>query len=227
MWFENFDLFLFDFDGLLVNSEELHLNAYREMCARRGFALPWNLHQFFQAAHSSAVGIREQILTLFPPLRAIEWSLLYQEKKQIYETRLEKGGCALLPGAEQLLLDLAHQGKKRCVVTNSARIQIEAIKQQLPALQTIPRWFTREDYARPKPAPDGYLLALETLKTEGDRVIGFEDSARGYESLKSAGVETAVLVCDFSHPQMESMAGVLHAPSLDAISYDTFTKNRA
>ena len=227
MWIDDFDLFLFDFDGLLVSSEELHFHAYREMCARRGFALSWDLHQFFEAAHANATGIRERLQALFPPLRDTEWGLLYQEKKQIYEKMLERGGLTLLPGVETLLLELARLSKKRCVVTNSARVQIEAIRGQLPALQTIPRWFTREDYARPKPAPDGYLLALQELKEEGDRVIGFEDSARGYEALKSAGVENRVLVCSFDHPQLERMEGALHVPSMDALSYDTFIRNRA
>jgi HAD superfamily hydrolase (TIGR01509 family) len=221
-WIEKFDLFLFDFDGLLVNSEELHFKAYKEMCHRRGFALSWDINQFFKAAHLSAVGIKEGLKVLFPKMfeAGTPWEVLYAEKKSIYEDLLRKGNLSLLPGVEVLLKQLAQRGKKRCVVTNSALVQVERIQSQISVLQTIPRWFTREDYERPKPAPDGYLKALGELKEPGDRVIGFEDSLRGYESLKSAGVETGVLICPLDHPQLELKVddGRLHVTSFEELS---------
>jgi beta-phosphoglucomutase len=204
-WIDSFDLFLFDFDGLLVDTEILHLRAYQMMCEQRGYTLPWDLDQFFQKAHGSAIGIREGIKALFPGMfeRGVTWDVLYAEKKQFYEALLFTGNLTLLPGVEPLLKELARKNKKRCVVTNSTLRQIELIRSQIAVLNTIPRWVTRESYENPKPAPDGYLTALRELKSEGDRVIGFEDSMRGYDSLKAAGVETAVLICPPSHPQLE------------------------
>ena len=220
-WIDNFDLFLFDFDGLLVNSEALHLEAYREMCQRRGYHLSWDINQFFKSAHLSATGIRASLKMIFPSLFEGEenWKILYAEKKKIYEGLLARGDLSLLPGVESLLDRLAQVGKKRCVVTNSAFVQVEAIKAQIPLLQTIPHWFCREDYKMPKPAPDGYLAALKELKNEGDRVIGFEDSLRGYQSLKEAGVETAVLICPSDHPQLAlNLAGLAHATSFEGVN---------
>jgi beta-phosphoglucomutase len=221
-WVNNFDLFLFDFDGLLVDTEELHFKAYQQLCEKRGYTLPWDLDQFLEIAHTDVLGIRKKIQALFPKLfeQAPSWDILYAEKKRIYEASLKKSHLSLLPGVEPLLEKLAHLDKKRCVVTNSNQHEVELIKSRIPALNTVPLWFTRESYDKPKPAPDGYLKALHELKDEGDRVIGFEDSMRGYESLKGAGVSTPVLVCASSHPQLRLPAekGRLYVPSIELIS---------
>lgn len=203
-WIQHYDLFLFDFDGLLVDTERLHFRAYQDLCLRRGFTLPWDLNGFLRIAHADATGLRREISALFPRMVEQEmWDHLYAEKKAIYESLIEQGNLSLMPGVELLLLKLESEGKKRCVVTNSTQKQTDAIRARIPVLQSIPHWFTRESYERPKPAPDGYLMALKALAVEGDRVIGFEDSMRGFQSLKDAGVGCAVLICSPEHPQLE------------------------
>jgi HAD superfamily hydrolase (TIGR01509 family) len=203
-WFEKFDLFLLDFDGLLVNTEELHFSAYKEMCRRRGFALNWNLTRFFGAAHFHATGLKEAIYQEFPQLLQQEpnWAVLYAEKKKIYQELLEKGDLELLVGVAEVLQGLADLGKRRCVVTNSAQVQTDLVRQRVPLLNTISAWFTRETYQEPKPHPECYLKAIEQLGKPGDRLIGFEDSVRGLKALAGAGVATRLLICPPDHPQM-------------------------
>ncbi len=210
-WINKFDLFLFDFDGLLVDTEGLHFEAYQQLCAKYDCKLPWTLDQFFNIAHTSALGIRNEIERLFPQmLDGTSWDVLYSEKKSIYQKLLQSGNLSLLPGVQPLLEKLSLLNKKRCVVTNSTLPQIELIKSHIPVLQTIPYWFTRESYTNPKPAPDGYLKALQELKRPQDRVIGFEDSLRGLKALEQAGVENTVLICMSSHPQLVGF----HQPQL-------------
>ncbi len=201
-WIHKFDLFLFDFDGLLVNTEELHLEAYKELCLRHGIVLDWSLNQFFEIAHLSATGLKEALYPRF--INGEIWEDLYTEKKQIYQTLIEKGHLTLMPGVEPLLKALEQSNKKRCVVTHSAKASVDLIREKIAILQTIPQWFTRESYQQPKPHPDGYLTALKALAKPGDRVVGFEDSARGLTALKAAGVETALLICPPNHPQLKT-----------------------
>lgn len=201
-WIHSFELFLFDFDGLLVNSENLHFEAYIEMCRRRGFALTWDFFRFCLAAHFSSTGLRDAIYTEFPDLKALEpkWEVLYAEKKGIYQQLLEEGKLELMSGVAPLLEALSKAGIRRCVATNSTRQQVQVIKKNLSLLQTIPAWITREDYELAKPEPDAYLTAIKRLGKEGDRMIGFEDSMRGIQALKGAGVQP-VLICPDFHPQ--------------------------
>ncbi len=222
-WIHKFDLFLFDFDGLLVNSEELHFLAYQEMCLNRGYKLLWDLPRFFKAAHFKSTGLKEAIYAEFPKLYEEEpnWHVLYEEKKKSYQQLLEKGKINLMPGAKPLLEALEKQALRRCVVTNSLYEQVEVIKEQHPALQSIPHWITREDYEEAKPAPDGYLLAIKKLGKAGDKIIGFEDSTRGLQSLIAAKVNQPVLISPAHHPQMEGQlpTGVRHFTSLADISF--------
>lgn len=203
-WIRNYDLFLFDFDGLLVNTEELHFAAYKQMCRARGFHLEWDLGAFFRAAHFDSQGLKNGIYQTFPELYAQEpkWEVLYAEKKTAYQQILEQGDVKLLPGVEGLLSSLEGADIRRCVVTNSPGVQIEAIKEKLPLLHSIPLWVTREYYKNPKPDPESYKKAIEMIGRPGDRIIGFEDSTRGLTALLRAGVKDAVLVCPLDHPQM-------------------------
>jgi HAD superfamily hydrolase (TIGR01509 family) len=217
-WIQQFDLFLFDFDGLLVNTEELHFAAYRQMCKQRGYELDWSLFEFFQAAHFSSTGLRDAIYRKFPELQKKEpnWEVLYAEKKQAYQELLEKGDLSLMPGVEEVLIALEKADKRRCVVTNSPKIQVDLIKEKIPLLKTIPVWFTREDYREAKPHPECYLTAIGQLGKPGDRMIGFEDSTRGFQALKDAGVPVALLIGPKDHPQMKEFKGT-YFPSFSSI----------
>jgi HAD superfamily hydrolase (TIGR01509 family) len=222
-WVEDFQLFLLDFDGLLVNTEELHFQAYKNMCANRGVELNWSFDRYCQAAHYSSDMFRQQIYAEFPQLQAQEphWPVLYAEKKQALLDLVEQGAVHLMPGAEHFLRRLEATGRNRCVVTNSPKELIGKLQSQLPALQTIPHWITREFYTHPKPDPECYLKAIEKFATPGDRIIGFEDTPRGMRALISAGVQ-AVMISQAYYPEIPEFlkVGALHFPSLEAMQKD-------
>ena len=217
-WINKFQFFLFDFDGLLVNTEALHYQAYVNMLARRGYTLDWSFSQFCELAHLNATALQEAVYSAFPDLEP-NWELLYREKKQIYLELLLAGKIELMPGVEPLLRELASLNVRRCVVTNSLYEQTRLIAAQLPILQTIPHWVTREDYTKPKPDPEGYLRAIALYAAPGDRIIGFEDSIRGLQALQQT-MALPVLICPSSHPLLDLalQGNALHFESFEAIS---------
>lgn len=219
-WIQKFNLFLLDFDGLLVNTEAIHYKAYCILCQRKGFPLSWSLNDYCFVAHTSSADVIEDIYSLYPKLREKEpvREMLYAEKKQIYIELLSEGKVALMPGVEAFLKELSRFQVKRCVVTHSPHEQISFIRNTIPVLDSIPVWITRERYKKPKPAPDAYLAALELLADPGDRVLGFEDSLRGILALKGANVPQ-VLICDKDHRQLQNPAlfGIRHYPTFEAI----------
>ena len=216
-WIRSFQLFLFDFDGLLVNTEHLHYQAYLNMLSARGCPVDWSFLKFCSLAHLNSDALRQQIYAEFPTLDP-DWKTLYAEKKQIYFDLIQSGKIELMPGVEPLLRRLDKEGIRRCVVTNSFFSQIQLIRSQHPVLQTIPHWITREDYSLPKPHPEGYLRAIELYGKTGDRIIGFEDSIRGLQAL-AATPATPVLICPSHHPLLEMAlpSGALHFESLESV----------
>lgn len=220
-WINKFQLFLFDFDGLLVNTEELHFQAYRDMCEYRGFRLPWSFSRYSLAAHYHSNSLKEHIYAEFPELYAEEpdWSILYAEKKQALEEILNGGHATLMPGVAGLLSALQAANIPRAVVTHSPINQINMIREQNPQLNSIPHWITREDYTHPKPHPECYQIAIKRLAKQGDKIIGFEDSPRGLSALLGTEAK-AVLVCPFEYPNLpiELKGRFNYYPNLTAIT---------
>lgn len=200
-WIDNFDFLLFDLDGLLVDTERLHFKAYQEMCLKHGCSLPWSFSHYCGVAHLDSKGLREQICKEFPSLQEMSWEELYAEKKAIHLSLLQSGALKLMPGVSGLLNAICKRQMNSCVVTNSSRVLVETIQKALPALKRIPNWVVREDYAKPKPEPDGYLKAIELYGQKLKKIVGFEDSFRGLQALVKAGVN-GVLISHEDHPQM-------------------------
>ncbi len=215
-WIHNFRLFLFDFDGLLVNTEEIHFIAYKKMCSDRGFDLPWDFNRYCMTAHYESDRLKKEIYADLPELFKIEprWEVLYAEKKQNMINLLKEGAVHLMPGAEILLRALNEAGIPRCVVTNSPKDQIDLVKEKNPILQTIPNWFTRETYNEPKPNPECYLNAIAKMGIS-DKIIGFEDTPRGMRALLQTPAKP-VIVSEVAYPEITDFIrqGVLYYPSL-------------
>jgi len=216
-WISDFQLFLFDFDGLLVDTEGLHFAAYVNAMAKRGYRLAWSFAQYSEMAHLNATAIKEGLYAEFPDLDP-NWEQIYAEKKEAYFELIAAGRLKLMPGVAPLLQALEKAGIRRCVVTHSLLDQTRLIRAKLPILDTIPKWITREDYEKPKPSPECYLRAIQLYGQPGDRIIGFEDSVRGLQALQGTPA-LPVLVCPSHHPLLEiATAGdVIHFESLEQI----------
>ncbi|PIS00551.1 MAG: HAD family phosphatase [Chlamydiae bacterium CG10_big_fil_rev_8_21_14_0_10_35_9] len=220
-WIHKFQLFLFDFDGLLVNTEHLHYQAYVNTCRNRGVNLDWTFLKYCEAAHFESLGVKDALLRQYPQLfeNEVSWETVYAEKKQRYLELIQSGKVELMPGVEKLLLALAKEGIKSCVVTNSPKEQVDLVKANLAVLGTISHWLTREDYNEPKPNPDGYLTAIKRYRQPKDNVIGFEDTVKGLKALEQTPAK-AVLICPKHHPQMEALFGfsdISHFSSFEEI----------
>ncbi len=217
-WIDSYDLFLFDFDGLLVDTEHLHYQAYIAALAQRGHTLDWTFPEFCSLAHLHATALQEALYAKWPDLDP-DWDSLYSDKKKAYLDLLYHGHIQLMPGVASLLSALASKNIRRCVVTHSPQSQIDHIRSRLLPLQTIPHWITRHDYHHPKPHPECYLKAIELYSRPHDRIIGFEDSIRGWQALKQTPAQPW-LICSPNHPLLpQALAqGARHVESFEHFS---------
>jgi HAD superfamily hydrolase (TIGR01509 family) len=215
-WIEKYQLFLFDLDGLLVNTEELHFRAYKDMLMARGYELPWDFPRYCNTAHYHSDKIASELYELFPGLHTQEpsWDVLYLEKKKAMISLLEHGAVTLMPGVYELLTALEKTHIKRCVVTHSPEELVTLIRRKNPILNTIPNWVTRRDYVKPKPSSECYLKAIQTYAKPEDNIIGFEDTPRGLTALMGTKA-LPILVCEVPYPEIPEFVskGVLHYTS--------------
>lgn len=222
-WIKDYQLFLFDFDGLLVNTEEIHYRAYQRMCAQRGVTMDMSFENYCKIAHYSADGLSEQLYQLYPALRDQEptWGVLYGEKKQAIVDLLNEGAVQLMPGVERLLSTLQDASIPRCVVTHSPQELINTVRRQHKIFDTIPVWITREQYTKPKPDPECYQKAIQVLACPEDRVVGFEDTPRGLRALLGTRAKP-VLICEINYPEIPDFIAskIAHYPTFAAIPDD-------
>lgn len=221
-WIYNYQLFLFDFDGILVNTEELHFKAYKKMCSERGCTLTWDIDKYFSYAMYSATALQKAIYEEFPALKQAEpdWNVLYREKKRAYHSLLHSEGVALMPGVEKLLIALDKANIKRCVVTHSPIEQVSFIREKNPILQSIPFWVTREDYNEPKPSSECYQKAISLYGEKSDQIIGFEDSPRGLQALVGTRAKAVFVTKLFQGEELLKLSEkvgreFVHRPSFD------------
>lgn len=202
-WISHYQLFLFDFDGLLVNTEQLHYLAYKQMMQARGITLKWSFERYCQSAHYSSEKFRQEIFVEYPELQEQDptWEILYREKQFNMERMLKEDTVSLMPGVHSLLDKIQSANINHVVVTHSPLALISVVKAQHGVLQNIPHWITRQDYTHPKPHSECYQVAVQRHSRPGDRIIGFEDSPRGITSLLGINSE-AVLIAQAPYPEI-------------------------
>jgi HAD superfamily hydrolase (TIGR01509 family) len=177
--------FLFDFDGLLIDTETPARHAYEELYREHGHELPLDKWatlvgtigaEFDPDAHlEELVGRPLDHVALAERRRAREFELCDAED--------------LRPGIEQYLVEAEQRGLRTAIVSSS---NTDWIERHLTRLDRTNGWgaivAADGDIERAKPRPDLYLEALRLLDLQPEEAIAFEDSVNGIRAAKAAGV---------------------------------------
>ena len=184
-----FDSILFDFDGVLLDSEPVHWACWAEVLAPLGVILTWEFYRDYCIGIDDREMLRMMATRSHPPRDWKELWAQYPAKQVLFRSRMEKA-----PPFHQTLLPLLEELDGRyamAVVSSSACAEIE------PLLITGGlRGFFRTvvgggDVKRHKPEPDPYLLAADRLGVTHPLVL--EDSAAGIASGRAAGFEVLAI----------------------------------
>ena len=189
--------FLFDMDGLLMDTEALHIRAYVELTARLGRPQKAEALTRF-IGHSNPTTCRWLIDEVGCKGTVEE---LAAAESQIYHELLEKERPAPLAGVREMF-DLGDSLKfSRALVSSSADAQVDPTMQII--IDHLGRggdWrdhfnaiATGDRVTHRKPAPDLYQLAMRELKLTPDECIAFEDSHAGVSSALAAGLRVVAI----------------------------------
>lgn len=195
-----YEAVLFDFDGVLVDSEPVHHRCWQQVLTPYGIDLDWKTY----SEHCIGVADRSMLAflcTLRDPVLEIEkLEADWPRKRSIYRDHMSSIGVA---EDVRLLLSELHQHYKLAVVSSSGIDDISAILKPtglLPLLDTI---VTGHDVERRKPAPDPYLLAMDRLQVS--RALAVEDSKAGITSARAAGLDVVEI------PDIGRLCGLVRA----------------
>jgi beta-phosphoglucomutase len=171
---------IFDFDGVLADSEEFQFSLWQELFQERGLPLDHlAMGVMAGAADSKALPL------VLPGRTTAEYRELIDEKQRRYVDRLTD--VPPVDGAVEFVTGV-YREKRLFVCSNSPRDLIAAfLRYRFPAgaFESI---VSAEDFTRIKPDPEPYLKALDRTGLAAHAVVAIEDSRPGVTSARAAGL---------------------------------------
>jgi HAD superfamily hydrolase (TIGR01509 family) len=187
-----FDSILFDFDGVLADTEPVHCACWAEVLAPEGIALEWEIYRQRYVGIDDREMLRLLIAEQRPQLPWEELWKLYPAKKDLFRARVV-AAPPFDPALGEFLGTLAGR-YALAVVSSSSCSEIEPILESGGLRHHFQTVVGGESVKRHKPAPDPYLLAAERLGLHAPLVV--EDSEAGLASGRAAGFEVLAV----THP---------------------------
>jgi beta-phosphoglucomutase len=190
---------IWDVDGTLVDTAELHFGAWEELAQRLG-------KKFTRQEFATTFGRRnpEIIRQVFGGhLSDKEVAKLGEEKEEIYRTAARRG-IQLLPGARSLLESLRAAGFVQAIGSSAPKANLDLILRMTGIEKYFDVIISMEDTDRGKPDPQVFLLAALRLKIEPARCVVIEDAVAGVEAACRAGMRS-VTVRFVGHHSEESL----------------------
>jgi len=190
---------IFDVDGTLAETEELHRQAFNHAFVRHGLGWHWDRAVYKKLLQ--VTGGKERIrayhtrLGAAPPLPDADIAELHRVKTAHYAELIETGCCPLRPGVAELLSAAKARGQRLAIATTTSHGNIDALLSQ--ALGK--RWaadfaavVAGDDVGHKKPAPDVYLEVLARLKLDASDCVAIEDSGNGLIAASRAGIPVLI-----------------------------------
>lgn len=184
---------VFDFDGVLVDSEPLHEEAIRQTAAaQRGWAMTRDhFHQMVGKGDPHAFELLARVHGT--SVTGDEIASLCEHKHARSLELIAAGRFSVQPGAVELAGRIS-ASRPAGVCSGSRR---EVVRGMLDRSGLAPHMrcvVTHEDVKRPKPDPEGYRLAARLLGTSPEKCVVIEDSPTGIRAAVAAGM-TVIAVC--------------------------------
>jgi beta-phosphoglucomutase len=184
----NYQAVLFDFDGVLADTEPVHFACWAEVLKPLGVDLDWKTYRL------RCVGVTDRALIEYlsnrssPPLQFERLWQQFPRKQELFRRRL----LADPPIPAQVVEFIRSlQDYKLAVVSSSAGSEIRPVLQRAGIANCFGAVVCAEDVSRHKPAPDAFLVAANRLGVEHALVV--EDSAPGLEAAKAAGFDVVMI----------------------------------
>ena len=188
----NYDLFIFDLDDTLVNTEYYHYTIWLETL--RSFInndFYFDFTFFCSKFHSNDLDGIKNYITNDLKLNMFELIINTKNEKFLNFIKTESHNIKLIDGAENYINYLLNNNKKFIIVTNSSKNILEFYLNLFPVLQKSIKNYYREIFKIRKPSPECYLLVIKDFPT--DKKIAFEDSITGIHALSQTNNEIDII----------------------------------
>lgn len=190
-WIGEIRAVLFDFDGVIADTEPAHFATFAEVLAQEGVTLGPDENQVtymgIQDRRAFEIAFERAGRPLSDELR----DELAGRKSDLYHESIPDIG--IFPGARELIESASRRGPAT-IASGGRRRDIQAVLSRNGLLDRFPSFVSSDDTERSKPDPEAFILGLELLRREAapdleaTSCLVFEDSFRGVEAAGRAGM---------------------------------------
>jgi len=208
---------LFDFDGVLVDSEPVHLAAFNDVLKGRGITLAEKEYVERYQSYDDAGVFREVLSRRNITLDEEQVRMLVAAKAPRFMERFQAGFKAF-PGAREAVLRRAARGPVG-IVSGAFESEIEFALGKLGVRSSVAFIIATDHVSTSKPDPEAYRAALAALARLGHTggVVAIEDSLGGIASAVGAGVRCVAVSHAYTESELSRAGAVAVAASLDAL----------
>jgi len=218
---------LFDFNGVLVDDEPIHLELFQRVLGEEGVELrAKDYYRYYlglddRGCFAAVLGAADR------PAGPAAIARLIARKAAYYRERIRRDGYPFFPGAAELVREAAGRGWVLGVVSGALRDEVEGALRQAGLRDAFKLLVTAEDVAEGKPDPEGYRLAVEGLNARPPlpsrlvhphEVLAVEDSPAGLEAAAAAGLAAVAVANTYPASELAGAGEVLD--SLQGVGTD-------
>lgn len=179
---------IFDFDGVLADSEKWHFATYSEVFARYGHTIDET--EYYKYWTSLGLGAKGEIdrfgLDLDP-------AAIRDEKRPVFSDRCRDGSIGLFPEAFEILERLGATGRTLTIASGTPAPDIVAILDNAGVRDAFAEIIGSDTVPAIKPAPDLFLAMLERLALPGRDCVVIEDAEKGMQASIASAIPVIVI----------------------------------
>ncbi len=202
---------LFDFDGVIADTENHHVAAWQRTLLALGWHVPDEI-----AARSAEIDDRQFLGELFEAHDILDGDIQgWLQKKQELTLELLRDAPRVYPGVASLVGRLT--GRVRLgVVSGTSRRNVDTVLEASGLASRFELIISKEDVKAVKPEPEAYLLALARLGLPARDVVAIEDSPSGLAAAR--GAEISCVAVGHRREFGEWVGGAVYFSGLEPIS---------
>ncbi len=180
---------IFDFDGIIVDSEPMHFRAFNEVLNPLELEITWEDYCEIYIGFDDRDAFREVFERNDRKCSRTQTAKLIEEKAAVFQNYIRQGEVTPLPGAVELIKSIPAR-LPVALCSGALRKDIDPIIKQLGIDTCFSKIVTAEDTPKSKPDPAPYILTCKKLGIEDPATaVAIEDTPAGIMSAKGAGLK--------------------------------------
>ena len=188
---------IFDFDGTIIVSEEVHMRAWGDLSKALSVALPDGFLEL-------SVGMSDlQLVKILSEhwRGVISAEEILAQKRAFYMARCPKE-CVPVDGVVDVILALHSRRVPIAIATSSSCDEVMPVLSRLGIKDFFNGICTVEDVTHPKPDPEIYICAARKIGLKPQQCLAFEDSVAGAKSARAAGCQLITLLTIYDEERL-------------------------